>query len=217
MLTGIGGSTDANTPYNCVTTGSNGSTGVGDLNTQTATISLKIGDTVTCTFENTGNGVTRTQGFWATHQRLAVLAWEGGSGFGHTFPGVAGVIGDKVVCSQTLDIAKVMGGFWSDVAKQSTGKKRSALGQAKMQLLQQLLAAELNASAFGSVPAGGLGKFATWEDALCKTNTSAIKDAQQQAAQFNTNGDSSKFTPGTSADSKQARTIANYAFWDMFS
>ena len=40
---------------------------------------------------------------------------------------------------------------------------------------------------------------------------------EQQAAQFNTNGDSSKFTPGTSADSKQARTIANYAFWDMFS
>ena len=38
MLTGIGGSTDPNTPYNCTVTGSGGSTGVGDLNTQTATI-----------------------------------------------------------------------------------------------------------------------------------------------------------------------------------
>ncbi len=71
ILTGIGGSTDPNTPYNCVVTGTGGSTGVGDLNTQTATISLKNGDTVTCTFENTGQGVTRTQGFWATHSPLA--------------------------------------------------------------------------------------------------------------------------------------------------
>ena len=38
VLTGIGGSTDPNTPYNCTVTGSGGSTGVGDLNTQTATI-----------------------------------------------------------------------------------------------------------------------------------------------------------------------------------
>src|SRR5205823_4647149 len=52
VLTGIGGSTDINTPYNCTVTGSGGSTGVGDLNMQTATISLKNGDTVTCVFEN---------------------------------------------------------------------------------------------------------------------------------------------------------------------
>ena len=87
ILTGIGGSTDTTTPYNCVVTGSGGSTGLGDLDTRTATINLKNGDTVTCTFENTGQGVTRTQGFWATHQRLAKIAWEGGSAFGNTFPG----------------------------------------------------------------------------------------------------------------------------------
>jgi hypothetical protein len=106
-----------------------------------------------------------------------------------------------------------MGGFWSDVFKTSTGGKRSALDQARMQLLQQLLAAELNASAFGSVPTSGT--FAAWESAYCGTNTTAIKNAQQQAASFNTQGDSSTFTPGTSADSKNARAVASVAFWDV--
>ena len=216
ILTGIGGS-DATTPYNCVVTGTGGSSGLGDLTTQTATISLKNGDTVTCTFENTGQGVTRTQGFWATHSPLANSAWFGGTAFGHTFPGVGGTagIGNTLLCGRPIDtVGKLMGGFWSDIAKKSTGAKRSSLDQARMQLLQQLLAAELNASAFGSVPAGGSGQFAIWEAAYCGTNQSAMQSAMQGAASFNNAGDSASFTPGTSADSKNARTIANKVFWD---
>jgi hypothetical protein len=218
VLTGIGGSTDPNTPYNCTVTGSGGSTGVGDLNTQAATVSLKNGDTVTCVFENTGQGVTRTQGFWATHSQLANAAWFGGAAFGHTFPGVGATAGimNTTLCGKNIDtLGKLMGAFWSDISKTSTGAKRSALDQARMQLLQQLIAAELNASAFGSVPSGGTGMFAQWESAYCGTNQSAIKTAQQQAASFNTAGDSSSFTPGTSADSKNARAIATYTFWDV--
>jgi hypothetical protein len=214
-LTGIGGSTDPNTPYNCTVTGTSGSTGVGDPNTQTVTINLKKNDTVTCVFENTGNGATRTQGFWATHPQLAQIAWFGGTAFGHTFPGVAGTsgIGDRTLCGRPIDtLGKLMGGFWSDISKTSTGKKRSALDQARMQLLQQLLAAELNASAFGSAPSSG--SFAAWESAYCGTNQNALQSAQQQAASFNSKGDSSQFTPGTSADSKTARTIAVKTFWD---
>jgi hypothetical protein len=215
VLTGIGGSTDPATPYDCTVTGSGGSTGVGDLTTQTATISLKNGDTVTCVFENTGQGVTRTQGFWATHPQLAQIAWFGGTAFGHTFPGVANVagIGNTTLCGRSIDtLGKLMGGFWSDISKSSTAAKRSALDQVRMQLLQQLLAAELNASAFGSVPSSG--SFAAWESAYCGTNQSAIKTAAQQAASFNSQGDSSTFTPGTSADSKYARSLANVKFWD---
>ncbi len=222
-LTGIGGSTDPNTPYNCVVTGSGGSTGVGDLNTQIATISLKNGDTVTCTFENTGNGATRTQGFWATHPQLAQIAWDGGTKYGHTFPGVVATtgIGDQLICGRPVDSQmlagqnELMGGFWADIAKLSTGAKRSSIDQSRMQLLQQLLAAELNASAFGSVPAGGSGMFVQWESALCGTNTKAMQTAQQQSASFNSGGDSSTFTPGTSADSKNARLWANIPFWDI--
>jgi hypothetical protein len=218
ILTGIGGSTDPNTPYSCTVTGtgSGASTGVGDLNTQTATITLKIGDIVTCVFENTGQGVTRTQGFWATHTPLANIAWFGGTAFGHTFPGVAGTsgIGDKLLCGRTLDsLGKVMGAFWSGVSTTSTGAKRSALDQARIQLLQQLIAAELNASAFGTVPSSGT--FSAWESAYCGTNQTPIKNAQQQAASFNSQGDSSTFTPGTSADSKNARAVAVLSFWDL--
>lgn len=90
VLTGIGQNpVDPNNPYACKVTGSGGSTGIGDLNTQTATIDLKNGDTVTCVFENTGQGVTRTQGFWATQPQLAQIAWFGGTAYGHTFPGVS--------------------------------------------------------------------------------------------------------------------------------
>ena len=223
ILTGVGGSKDPLTPYDCVVSGTGGSSGTAELDinnelTGKATIVLKNGDTVTCTFENTGVGATRTQGFWATHPQLAEIAWFGGSAFNHTFPGVAATdgIGDRLICGRPIDdLGKLMGGFWSDVSKTSTGGKRSALDQARMQLLQQLLAAELNASAFGSVPSGGSGKFAEWEAALCGTNQTAIKNAQQGAASFNSQGDNSTFTPGTSADSKFARSIANIPFWNI--
>jgi hypothetical protein len=219
VLTGIGmDPADQNHPFNCAVSGTGGSTGLGDLNTQTATISLKGGDTITCVFENTGQGVTRTQGFWATHLRLSDIAWFGGTNYGHTFLGVAAVagIGDASICGRPIDTdGKLMGAFWSSVSTKSTGAKRSSLDQAKMQLLQQLVAAELNAVAFGSVPSSG--SFAAWETALCGTDLNAIKTAQQQAASFNSQGDSSTFTPGTSADSKTARSVANLAFWDVFS
>src|SRR5262249_43483149 len=159
-----------------------------NLSNGTATIVLKRGDTVTCVFENTGQGVTRTQGFWATHPQLAQLAWFGGSGYGHTFPGVAATagIGDSSFpCNPVRNInslAILMGGFWSGISTTSTGAKRSQLDQSRLQLLQQLLAAELNASAFGSVPSGGSGMFAQWEAAYCGTNTKNLSTAQQQAA-----------------------------------
>jgi hypothetical protein len=221
VLTGIGGSTNPDTPYNCTVVGSGGSTGVGDLATQISTINLKNGDAVTCVYENTGQGTTRTQGFWATHTPLANVAWFSGTAFGHTFPGVASAVGNRSIdgaapCPRLIDtLGKLMGGFWSDVSKLSSGGKRSALDQARMQLAQQLLAAELNTSAFGSVPAGGVAAFTTWENAFCGTNQNAIKNAQQGASSFNSQGDSSLFTPGTSADSKYARSIANLVFWNV--
>jgi hypothetical protein len=62
---------------------------------------------------------------------------------------------------------------------------------------------------------GGSGMFNQWESAYCGTNQTAISQAQQQAGSFNTNGNSSTFTPGTSADSKDARALANLLFWDV--
>jgi hypothetical protein len=81
-----------------------------------------------------------------------------------------------------------------------------------MQLLQQLIAAELNASAFNSTPS--VGSFTAWEAAFCGPDQKAIKTAASQAASFNEAGDSGAFTPGTSADPKAAKAAANKAFWD---
>jgi hypothetical protein len=219
VLTGIGGSTDPNAgPTDCEVDALSGSTGSGDLNTQTASITLEIGGTVTCTFENTAPLTTRTQGFWATHPQLANIAWFGGTAFGHTFPGVAATagIGDTLICGRPIDdLGKLMGAFWANIAKTSNGTKRTPLDQARMQLLQQLIAAELNASAFGALPSGGSGIFAAWEAALCGTDIGAIKTALSQAASFNESGDSGVFTPGISADAKNARAIASIPFWDI--
>jgi len=161
---------------------------------------------------------TRTQGFWATHPQLANLAWFGGTdNFGHTFPGVPqdgiGTVGTP--CRLIPDLPTVMGGFWSSIPKGTTGGKRTTIDQARMQLIQQLLAAELNYSAFGSTPAGGFATIQSWENAYCGSAQNAINKAQQAAAAFNESGDSGAFTPGTSADAKKARTIANKVFWDL--
>jgi hypothetical protein len=60
----------------------------------------------------------------------------------------------------------------------STRAKRPSLAQARIQLLQQMIAAELNASVFGSVPSAG--SIAAWEFAHCGTNVNAIKTALSQ-------------------------------------
>jgi hypothetical protein len=227
VLTGIGTFGQAGTACSVSSNGGQGpgtSTGSGNLTTMTASMVLQNGDTVTCDFENTAvaASVTRTQGFWSTHTPLAYIAWFGGTAYGHTFPGVAltAGIGDRTLCGRDIGpadltgLGKLMGGFWSDIAKKSTGSKRLAIDKSRMTLLQQMLAAEMNASAFGSTPIGGIAKFAQWEAAFCGTDQTAIQQAQSQAAAFNEGGDNGSFTPGTSADAQYAKSIANKPFWD---
>ena len=106
-----------------------------------------------------------------------------------------------------------MGGFWSNIAKQTDGDKRSRLDQARMQLAQQLLAAILNNQLFGSSPSGSISIDAA-KAAFCETDVDAIKAAASAMAAFNESGDSGTFTPGGSADAKHAREIADRVFWD---
>jgi len=216
ILTGVGNCT---VTHDATHTGAGGSTATPNQMTGLVNITLQIGDIVTCTFENTKmGGTTRTQGFWSTHSPLANIAWFGGTAFGHTFPGVAVALGDRTLCGRDIGpadltgLGKVMGGFWSNIAKKSNGSKRTSLDKVRMQLLQQLLAAEMNFSAFGSSPSAG--SFASWEAAFCGTNETAIQTAVGQADSFNQSGDNGQFTPGVAADAQYAKSIANYLFWD---
>ena len=205
------------TDVGCVVTtaGAGGTTASGDVGTRTGTINdLAAGATVTCTFTNSGALTTRTQGFWATHSWLVALVW---SPSGTTIGGITtnGMTdAERSLCTTTpLTVEQVMGGFWANIAKTSTGVKRTALDQARMQLLQQLLAAILNNQLFGSSPTGM--SIANAISAYCGTDITAIRNAQAAMASFNTSGDSGLFTPGQSADAKHARAIAAIAFWDV--
>jgi len=137
--------------------------------------------------------------------------WFGGTVGGNTWPGIA----PYNLCTDTkpLDtMGKVLGGFWSNIAKLSTGGQRTDLDKARMQLAQQLLAAILNNAAFGSAPT--TVTIAQAKTAFCGTDISLIKTAASAMAAFNEAGDSGLFTPGASANGKAAKDAANIEFWD---
>ncbi|NJD09033.1 MAG: hypothetical protein FIB01_00855 [Gemmatimonadetes bacterium] len=178
----------------------------------TASITLAPGDSVRCAFENTQNSqVTRTQGFWATHLAITQAVWFGGSVGGHTWPGLA----NQTLCTDPLDTTgKVLGGFWSNISRTTTNTRRSDLDQVRLQLLQQLLAAILNHEAFGSSPSGPIS-IAEATSRYCGTDVTKIKEAIGAMGSFNTSGDSGLFTPGVSANGKQARDAADLVFWNI--
>jgi hypothetical protein len=190
----------------------------GDLTTRTASVTLALGQSSRCVFINNQqvSQTTRTQGFWQTHSNIAYYAWFGGTYQGNTFSGVAATsLGDTMICTKDISTVQIlMGGFWSNIAKTSTGGKRSALDQARMRLLQQLLAAELNYATFGSTPTGAF-TIQQAEDAYCGDNIATIQDAAAAMAAFNESGDSGEFTPGVSANAKESRTTANLTFWNL--
>jgi hypothetical protein len=204
------------TDVGCIVTtaGAGGTSAGSSLATKTGTIDdLAAGATVTCTFTNSGVGTTRTQGFWSTHLSLAQLVWNesGGTVGGITHDGMT--VAERSLCGQLLGVDDVMGAFWSNISKTSTGAKRSALDQGRMKLLQQMLAAILNNQLFGSSPSGVTIDQA--KTAYCGIDLNAIKAAQSAMAAFNEGGDSGLFTPGASADPKAAKALADYVFWDV--
>ncbi len=150
-----------------------------------------------------------TVGFWATHRLLLEAVWNGGTIGGHTFAGTA----DKTLCGVSLTTAEVLGGFWANIAKTTGNEKRSDIDQARMQLLQQLLAAILNNAAFGSAPTGPI-TMAVARDNYCNGTQGQIKDAAAAMAAFNESGDSGVFTPGVAANGRDAKNHAEIAFWD---
>jgi hypothetical protein len=166
--------------------------------TQTVSTTLTNGGTVTCTYVNEQQvgQTTRTQGFWATHRTLVEEFW-----------------GSMTVCGQALTTDQVLGGFWANISKTSTGDKRSKLDQARMQLLQQLLAAMLNNAAFHSSPTGGIS-ISDAETAFCSGTLDQVQAALAAMAAFNTSGDNGVFTPGVSANGKDAKTHAAIDYWD---
>ena len=153
---------------------------------------------------NFGNArlVTRTQGFWSTHKAFTSSKWT------------TETIGTKTINTE----ARLFGGFWSNIAKKTTGAKRTALDQARMQLVQQLLATMLNVKAFGDDGLGtGAGLIAAGKAAFAGTDRATILDIANKLDAFNKSGDTQPLPPGVipgPADPKGAQKIADKIFWD---
>jgi hypothetical protein len=188
---------------------------VGGVNVSEAVTITQPGTIVTCTFDNAVvSGVTRTQGFWATHTALSNLIWD------TLVPTV-----DKQLCTATIltnadpvthlsppGTNQLMGGFWSSISKTSTKDARSDLDQARMQALQQYLAAAINVAQFHSNTEAFL---AAARVIYCGTDVDAIKGLIGTLGSYNQSGDAGVFDPGVSATAQESKKEADIPFWDV--
>jgi hypothetical protein len=202
-----------------------------------AAFTASLGDNIVCTFTNDQQGgATRTQGFWATHTWLTNAIWAGlplppGTS---TIPAskVAGTADAKMCGPSELSIGTplvppypappftqpgtndVLGGFWANIANKSSSapgnKKRSSLDQARMQMLQQYLAAVLNEHAFGT-PGPDL---AAARADFCGTDEGKIQNWVGVLGAYNSQGDTQTFDPGSSATAQESKREANIPLWD---
>ena len=165
---------------------------------------IAVGETKTCTITNDDKPfATRTQGFWQTHTVFTTA----------TFGSSSWTIGNKVINSPS----KLFAGFYSSIPKKSDNKtKRSALDHARMQMLQQWLAAKLNCASFGcSIGTQNLLASAAiaWEG----TNVASIQSYASQLDAYNNSNDAlpisgqGKATPKAS----QSQAGSQYSFWDI--
>ena len=80
-------------------------------------VTVPLGGSITCTFENTLQLTTRTQGFWATHLQLASDTWA---------DYLAANGGHFLLCpnKDVNSTPKLMGGFWSNSSSRPSSMSR---------------------------------------------------------------------------------------------
>jgi hypothetical protein len=216
-----------------------GASGGFTLNLQNTggTFTANYGDTVLCSFVNVQQqgGATRTQGYWSTHTALANAIWTGPGTLPppndtYTFNPVAGSadehlcknpfpVGEEIDANPAPGMNEVMGGFWANIAQTTSSKgknkgQRSDLDKARMQLLQQYLAAVLNVHAFGTPIVGT--DLATARAAYCGSDPAAILAQAALLAAYNESGDIVSIDiTGYKGTPQQSREQANIPFWDI--
>lgn len=166
--------------------------------------------------------VTRSQGFWSTHYDFALDNWIGilAADTQICSPVTKDLSNDSSIVVGEISVpdsvSKMEGGFWSDIPKKSEGTGRNDEDQARMQLVQQLLAAMLNVQAFGTDDGGVIAasKGVYCDPSAEKVSIETQKDALEA---FNLSGDAELLPPGVdpgSADPKTAKEVADKLFWD---
>ncbi len=190
--------------------------GVPEPGPTSSSFNIPVGTNRVCDFENTKGGATRTQGFWSTHTAFANDVWTNdvpASEKNVNLWGAGQCNTDKFIDADAITgDNELMGGFWANVAKKSNGVGRDNLDKARIVLLQQLLAAELNRYGLGTND-GGL--IAAAKTAYCGTNLNAIKTSTGALDSFNQSGDAvpTGFSV-PSATPKVSKTQADIPFWN---
>lgn len=203
---------DTAQPYTNITTTATG-----------VTVNLTAGKNVSCTFLNHKQSPTRTQGFWQTHTSatnyvfgLPTMQRFVGLNIWPTASSHKGII----TATSTPGASQLFGAFYSSISQKSTGKgktaQRTEIDKARMQLLQQLVAAKLNCAAFGCTTSVQTSINAA-DAAYAGNDINAIKSYIGIMDAYNNSGDTlaipslaqSKATPKTS------QQMANLLFWDQ--
>ena len=141
--------------YSCIVTQADGTVLSAVSNNS---VTLLEGETAICEITNddqASSGVTlaRTQGFWSTHKEILIDHWNNDVVRTVSFGShdLTNDLPNPTTNDGADDIPEVLGGFWSKIPRESDNDKRlPVIDQARMQLLQQLLAAILNEATFGT-------------------------------------------------------------------
>ena len=179
------------------------------------TINLNLAGDVTCTFLNEKLNPTRTLGFWQTHTTYTSSIFQ--TYFGTTGMKIGNGTTHKAYITnvQSTGASQLFGGFYASIPKTSTGVKRSDIDKARMQLLQQLIAAKLNCAAFGCSLAVQT-MIANIDSVYASGPASAIITAAGQLDAYNNSGDTiiTIGAPGK-ATPKTSQNWANISFWNL--
>ena len=159
--------------------------------------------------------ITRTIGFWQTHTAFT------SSVFQNNLAGTMNVgAGSHVRTITNLPgngQSKLFGAFYSSIPKKTNNSNRTALDKARMQLLQQLVAAKLNCAAFGCTPATQ-GIITNADTAYASGTAAQMNALTGQLDTYNNSGDANAI-PSTlgsigSATPATSQARANKVFWD---
>ena len=169
-------------------------------------------------------GTTRTIGFWQTHTNFTK------SIFDNQLLSSLPVGTNNPICLINADCAsshkgtlktygQIFGGFYAPIAKMTTSTKRTPVDQARIQMLQQLLAAKLNCAAFGcSQVTKDLITASDAAYAAVPGSKNSIITLAGQLDAFNNSGDAYAIPAGLPATGKAtpkaSQAIADLAFWN---
>ena len=170
-------------------------------------IVIPNGGTATCTITNDDLAPTRTLGFWQTHTVFTTSVFT-------TKMSSTMTIGSPVRKTITTP-GQLFGAFYSSIPYKSDNvTKRSAVDKARMQLLQQLVAAKLNVAAFGGEPSV-VTLIANADAAYSSGNAGQINSYTTLLDNYNKGGDSYQTSLNQGAATPQnSQKIANLVFWD---